>query len=112
MLTELTYNDLEVTQGGAVCRMPNVNSKEGPLSKTVGYHHLNIEAVKPIRWFIYLSVLLCKNLKLRFLFDKNFKSPYYYLNFQVIVGFLYSYHLGRIGPFWDACFYESCKLLN
>lgn len=29
MLTELTYNDLEVTQGVAVCRMPNVNSKEG-----------------------------------------------------------------------------------
>lgn len=32
MLTELTYNDLEVTQGGAVCRMPNVNNKEGWVS--------------------------------------------------------------------------------
>ena len=29
MFTKLTHNDLEVIQGGAVCRMPNVNNKEG-----------------------------------------------------------------------------------
>ncbi|MFR2572585.1 MAG: bacteriocin [Streptococcus salivarius] len=29
MLIELTYKELEAIQGGAVCRMPNVNNKEG-----------------------------------------------------------------------------------
>ena len=29
MFIKLTYNDLEVIQGGAVCLMPNVNNKEG-----------------------------------------------------------------------------------
>ena len=29
MLIELTYKELEAIQGGAGCRMPNVNNKEG-----------------------------------------------------------------------------------
>ncbi|MFR6318545.1 MAG: hypothetical protein ACLUMQ_01955 [Streptococcus salivarius] len=102
MFTKLTHNDLEVIQGGAVCLMPNVNNKEGDPLKTVGYHQLDIEAVKPIPWYIYLSVLLCKNFNLRLLFDKNIKVPlitepsgdsgifYIFLPFRT-----YSHFLGR-----------------
>ena len=51
MFTKLTHNDLEVIQGGAVCLMPNVNNKEGDPLKD--------------GWYIYLSVLLCKNFNLK-----------------------------------------------
>ena len=63
MLIELTYKELEAIQGGAVCRMPNVNNKEGDPFKGTLVPLLGIHETKPIRWYTYLSVLLCKNLK-------------------------------------------------